>query len=337
MLVTKPSVSPQVMKPPIHNSTNLINHNRQPLIALRSPHKRVADQFAQGAQNPQHHDSIHHNTLAILAVTDWLTWLDIPYTHHDCDSWDSLARWLSDVSDLTLCGVGRIECRPVLPGDAVMDIPLESQGDRVGYLAIGLDLAGSQAMLLGFLPAEAVADRDRIPLEELNDSAAFLTWWNDRQLRVDVDLTEAIQLGDWLLEKFDRGWQKLSTLLGELASPAELALNYRRNSSITGARVIEMGGDRIQTILSIAMDLVEGAEDEWDITIRLQHRDPDCVLPNNVKLTIFDAMGRETIAVRPTNRTNLQVNLAAEPGEGFCLQLSWDDHTLSETLVAPTV
>ncbi|TAD80066.1 MAG: DUF1822 family protein [Oscillatoriales cyanobacterium] len=333
-----------------HQTRNLNIFNRPPKIALRATHIKLAQHFAESAQNNQQRDSIYHNTLAILAISDWLTWLDIPHTHHGCDSWDSTARWFDDVADLTLYGLGRIECRPILPGDSVMKIPVESQGARTGYWAIGLDLAGDCAMLLGFLPAEWVGDRDQVSLDELEDVGAFLHWCRDQQLRVDVNLADAIQLGDWLVEKFDHGWQKLSTLLNELVDPTELSLNYRRNTGMTGARVVEMGGDRIQAILSVAMNLAESEEIEseeteseeteseeyeWDITIRLQHRNPDLMLPNDLKLAVFDVVGRETIVVYPTDHTNLQVSFTAEPGEGFQVQLSWEGQTLAETLVAP--
>lgn len=150
-------------------------------IPLRAKHRATAEQFAKAAMHPDQRDVIYHNTLAILALSDWLHWLQIPHSHQNCESWDPVIRGFDDVADLAIEEVGRVECRPVFPGADSLEIAPESQADRVGYFAIGLDLQTvdrSEATLIGFIPTSALFDREQIWLSELQSLDDFLEWWD---------------------------------------------------------------------------------------------------------------------------------------------------------------
>ncbi|MBD2161836.1 DUF1822 family protein [Limnothrix sp. FACHB-1083] len=150
-------------------------------IPLRAKHRATAEQFAKAATHPDQRDVIYHNTLAILALSDWLHWLQIPHSHQNCESWDPVIRGFDDVADLAIEEVGRVECRPVFPGADSLEIALESQADRVGYFAIGLDLQTGdrpEATLIGFIPTSALFDREQIWLSELQSLDDFLEWWD---------------------------------------------------------------------------------------------------------------------------------------------------------------
>lgn len=150
-------------------------------IPLRAKHRATAEQFAKAAMHPDQRDVIYHNTLAILALSDWLHWLQIPHSHQNCESWDPVIRGFDDVADLAIEEVGRVECRPVFSGADSLEIAPESQADRVGYFAIGLDLQTvdhPEATLIGFIPTSALFDREQIWLSELQSLDDFLEWWD---------------------------------------------------------------------------------------------------------------------------------------------------------------
>ena len=165
-------------------------------IPLRAKHRATAEQFAQSATHPSQRDVIYHNTLAILALSDWLNWLQIPHSHQDCESWDSVIRGFDDVADLAIEGVGRVECRPVFPGADALEIAPESQADRVGYFAIGLNLQMGdrpEATLIGFIPTSALFDREQIWLSELQSLDDFLEWWDAKVAETRIVNSETSQ------------------------------------------------------------------------------------------------------------------------------------------------
>lgn len=165
-------------------------------ISLRSKHRATAEQFAKVATHPDQRDVIYHNTLAILALSDWLNWLQIPHSHQDCESWDSIIRGFDDVADLAIEGVGRVECRPVFPGADALEIAPESRADRVGYFAIGLDLQTGdrpEATLIGFIPTSALFDREQIWLSDLQSLDDFLEWWDAKVAETRVINSETSQ------------------------------------------------------------------------------------------------------------------------------------------------
>lgn len=191
-------------------------------IPLRAKHRATAEQFAKAATHPDQRDVIYHNTLAILALSDWLHWLQIPHSHQNCESWDSVIRGFDDVADLAIEEVGRVECRPVFPGADSLEIAPESQADRVGYFAIGLNLQTvdrPEATLIGFIPTSALFDQEQIWLSELQSLDDFLEWWDAK-----VAETRAV--------KSDTSQQNVSTSNAVVGSEIDSKINPEINLKI---------------------------------------------------------------------------------------------------------
>lgn len=60
------------------------------------------------------------------------------------------------MADLVVKGRGKLECRPVLPGATVCQLPLEARDDRIGYVVVQVDKRAREATLLGY--AQTAAD-----------------------------------------------------------------------------------------------------------------------------------------------------------------------------------
>ncbi|NJL67260.1 MAG: DUF1822 family protein, partial [Microcoleus sp. SM1_3_4] len=87
---------------------------------------RWARQFASEQCHPHKKEQIYLNTLAVLAVRNYLKILDIETDLSQCDSWNPAIRLFDDVADLYVKGLGKIECRPIryahLPAGMVMEM-----------------------------------------------------------------------------------------------------------------------------------------------------------------------------------------------------------------------
>lgn len=114
---------------------------------------QLADAFAAQQPTPEQSDRVRRNTLVVWAVNQYLTLLDVTTDVSAGDSWNPILRSGEDVADLVLPDLGRLECRPFMPGEAEIRLPEEVRTDRIGYVAVELGADLKQAWILGFIPS----------------------------------------------------------------------------------------------------------------------------------------------------------------------------------------
>ncbi|MGD1936976.1 MAG: DUF1822 family protein [Cyanophyceae cyanobacterium] len=144
-------------------------------IPITTGMREAADALAAGAPNGAIAGRVRENALATLVGAAYFQ------LQHYAIDWDRAAvrsplRFVEDVADVLLTGIGAVECRAIAPGltrgDSVA-LPLEAMVDRVGCLAIAWESAAaadsSSARLLGFWPGFVLAQAqgDSVPLEGL--------------------------------------------------------------------------------------------------------------------------------------------------------------------------
>jgi Protein of unknown function (DUF1822) len=127
--------------------------------------REIAAACAAEQKSPEKAEQVRRNLLAVLALHDYLRFpggyaLDLEKS----DCWNPVLRRLSDVADLWVSGIGRLECCVFEPEAESCAVPEEAQDDRVGYVAI--EFREATAWFLGFMPA---MDSDQ-PLETLQRS-----------------------------------------------------------------------------------------------------------------------------------------------------------------------
>lgn len=128
---------------------------------------QLAETFSREQHEPDKAQQVYLNTLAVYAVNFYCQCIEVETDLKGSDSWNSVLRSLMDVADLLVKYWGKLECRPVLPGDQVCDIPPESRQDRVGYLVVEINEETNQATLLGFTKTAAVSSLDISKLNSL--------------------------------------------------------------------------------------------------------------------------------------------------------------------------
>ncbi|MEG3845969.1 DUF1822 family protein [Microcoleus sp. herbarium19] len=244
-----------------HNHLSEIDYLPMPITQKA---RQLAEQFASQQRHPQRHEQVYFNTLAVLAVRDYLKIIDIETDLTQCDSWNPIIRLFSDVADLYIKGLGKVECRPVksrqqnqedgsrnsparLP--EICPVPLEARAERIGYIAVEIDEEQKEARLLGFSPT---ADAGELVLSELHSLDDFLTHLED--------LSESkVDLSRWLANVFKPDWQPFETVFEpqvqtptpeiiENPIPSQLG-NWFKNFVEAGWQKFEQGKQNLESAI----------------------------------------------------------------------------------------
>ena len=215
------------------NATRL-DLNLQPMsipLPLTNRSIALANAAASNYSLPGKSQQIRLNTLAILAMNDFLGLLQVQTDVAQGDSWGKMAA-LMDTADLVLPGFGKLECRPVVgpvrwdetsEDEAISDearelqppywqnqtahVPAEVWNDRIGFVMIQIDEENKLAELLGFT---ATVETEEFPLSQLQPMTAL------------VDRLEALQPATLSVPVLRSSFSSLkdtltSTLAGTLA------------------------------------------------------------------------------------------------------------------------
>ena len=197
---------------------------------------QTAGQFAALVPNPQEAQQIYLNTLAVWAVHDYLQLMEIDTDLEHSDSWHPVLRMCVDVADLTVKGLGKLECRPIGANGqgmlenqepspshpesfeqstrAVCFIPPEVWDERIGYVVVEIDEEKKEATLLGFAKTAGTGE---LVLSELQSMDALLRYLDElaRSHSTHHCLERSqINLSQWMLNIFEAGWQDVESLFG---------------------------------------------------------------------------------------------------------------------------
>lgn len=101
---------------------------------------------------------VYLNTLAVCAVDNFVQEIGWEPELDAGDSWHSVIRMFHDTADLVIPNLGKIECRPVMPEDTVISLPLEVTEDRIAYVGVRFQEQLDKVELLGFIRAVDVPE-----------------------------------------------------------------------------------------------------------------------------------------------------------------------------------
>lgn len=316
-------------------------------VPLVSVAQALARSFAAEQTTPQKGKKTYLNTLAVYAVHSYLKWLQIETNLSQGDSWHLGMRALFDVADLVIPGVGKLECRPVLPGETAFFLPPEVTEDRIGYVAVQFSERLNEVQLLGFVRAvDTTNAREQILIADLQPLDALLDCIPNVVAESPV-LTASnmpVNLSCWLNNIFDAGWLTVEALFStEAANPAisvRSAYNLEEiflNTSVVGitrGKLIDLGmllaGNPVTLIVTIA----PAANSEVDIRLRVNPAGSQIYLPANLQLIVLDESGETILSAQARNADNwMQLEFSGEPGERFSVRLALGDVSITEDFV----
>lgn len=264
---------------------------------------------------------VYLNTLAVYAVNFYCQCMDVETNLEDSDSWNSALRSLMDVSDLIVKDWGRLECRPVLPGDRICHVPPESRQDRVGYVVVEINREINQAKLLGFAKTAPGGVLEISQLGSLEQLIAQLP--EGEQTESDV-----VNLLDWFRETFEVGWQSVRELVSPQLRPAFRKTEVKQQER---AKLIDLGLELAGRSVVLIITVQEIDEQAVSMRSQLYPTGEAMTLPPNLKLSVLTETGE--IFKEVTARSDdefIQYQFEAQRGDDFGIQVALGEVSLTE-------
>ncbi|WP_299488190.1 DUF1822 family protein [Acaryochloris sp. IP29b_bin.137] len=290
------------------------------------------------------------NTLAVYAVDYYLRCLGFKPDLSRSDCTDQISLHFLDIADLLLPNLGKLECRPVLPGAEVLEIPSEVHEDRIGYLAVQFTQSLKQATILGFIPDPL----HQVPLSHLKSLATFPEFLHDLRQTTVVEQLEpfqgsaVVELGQWLEGVVSTGWQTLDTLLnyhpqcvmlrsqpgledGQLVTLLDTADQAAHTSKVKLVDLgLQLGEQTVMLMLTLALKEDRTLSTQVRIyPARHEH------LPPQLQLRMLSETGDVLQEVWSRGQDNyIQLKpFSGERGDRFRLQMALDEICVTENFV----
>ncbi|MDZ8186611.1 MAG: DUF1822 family protein [Nostoc sp. ChiSLP02] len=297
--------------------------------------RRIAQQFASEQPSSQKAEQVRLNTLAVWVVNDYLEMMDIPTNLPASDSWNPVMRLCTDVADLEVPSIGRLECRPVRKHQHTCSIPPETWEERVGYLVVEFDESLEEAKLLGFVPSVAT---ETLPLRQLQPLEAFID--HIAQLRESL-LTSLVNLSQWFAGIFETGWQSVESLwnLPELRpayafrSPETAELNTldRPESFTKRAKLIDLGIQILNQPVMLIVEISPEKNGQTSVLLQLHATGSQIYLPPGVHLTVLDSSGEVFLDAQSRRSDNyVQLQFRGEAKEEFSVRVALNGTSITE-------
>ncbi len=281
-----------------------------------------AAQFAAEQTTPPKGKQVYLNTLAVYAVNNYLKWLNIPSNLAQSDCWNPGLRALFDVADLVLPNIGKLECRPVLPGQSTLNVPLEVTEDRIGYVAVQFSEELDQVELLGFAPYHAIAKSlEPLPLEQLESLDTLID-------KIDW-IKKSVRISQWFEEIFQPDWQLPASLL----PPYRYSPRFRGpNDRTMRAKLMDLAGQGV--VLLLQVNLQPPDTEDIDILMRLYPAGDASYLPPDLQVNLLDESGNSCMKTQ-AGKTNdkIQIDFSCQPEEPFSLRLNLGDISITEKFI----
>jgi Protein of unknown function (DUF1822) len=282
---------------------------------------RWAQEFAAQQDNPQKGKQVYLNTLAVYAVHSYLKWLNVETALNQGDSWHRGLRAIFDVADLVLPSVGKLECRPVLPGEAAIVLPPTITQERIGYVGVQFSQQLDSVELLGFLPAMEMTESPAIL--QIAQLQSF-----DSLFEIIYRRTLLINLRQWVTGIFETDWQ-----------PAELvfANNLRSSStrtcsstnSISRAKVISL-----ENQVLLLLELTPTNSEVFDIRLRIYPGNDSIHLPVDLQLIVLDEAGNTSMEAQARSADDwMQLEFSCQHEEKFSVKIVLGETSLTEEFV----
>ncbi len=294
---------------------------------------QIANQFRQLQSSPQKAKQVYLNALAVQMVQAYLSWLGIDTDLKASDSWNPAIQVLADTADLVVLGRGKLECRPVLPGEASCYVPPEVWSDRIGYVAVQFDQELSEATLLGFVPQVTAPE---LPLNQLQPLNTLLDKLNPSE-QTNSTLSTNL-LSQWLQGTIAAGWQTIEELFG----PQQPAWSFRHISQLqevelepptTYGKLIDLGKElgNAPVVLLVSFRLV--SEAIMTIWVKVCPAGNRTYLPTELEVTVLDQEGAAVMRAQSRSTEMIQLKFSGVLGERFSIRVVLGSHCVTTAFV----
>ncbi|RUS94437.1 hypothetical protein DSM106972_093320 [Dulcicalothrix desertica PCC 7102] len=317
------------------NYTSETLHFQVPLTAQAY---HFARQLSSKQQDSDKSRQIYLNTLAVYAVNFYCQYLEVETDLEHSDSWNSLSHLLSDVADLEIIGVGKLECRPVLPEAKTVKIPPEVWTSRIGYVVVEINEISKTATLLGFVKEVTTEELSLSDLQSLTDLIDNLQPVAEVSPNPSVIEQAVVHLGQWLQNLFTLDWQSPDLVLSPAYRSAIRPKIQEPNSqevSVSRAKVIDLGIQLASHKVALVIQLTTQTSGSVDIRLRVYPTGDGIYLPQGLQLIVLSSDG----AVISDNQARvadnwMQLELEeGRTGDEFQVKLALEDVSIIENFI----
>lgn len=304
-------------------------HSLHLTVPLGKDAHAIAEQFAAEQATPQKGKQVYLNTLAVYAVRSYLKWLPVETALTRSDSWHPGLRALFDVADLVVPNVGKLECRPVLPGDTAFLLPPEVRENRIGYVAVQFSQQLDSVQLLGFAPTPVLTEPPpEIQIAQLQSLDALIDKIHQK--------VPAVRLRQWLEGIFNNNddWQPADLVLaGNFRSSVGLTRRERAPQTLRG-KEIYLGMPGTGAVLTLVVQPIPTATETVDIRIRLYPSSDAIHLPEGVQLIVLDEAETPCMEAQARSADDwMQLEFSCQPEERFSVKVILEEMSITEEFI----
>lgn len=282
---------------------------------------------SQGSKAKQ----VYLNTLAVSAVNYYLNFLGWATNLEDSDSWNPLLQTMMDVADLKIPGYGKLECRYVLAGSSVIEIPPEVWSERIGYVIVNLDESLKYFTILGFLRQ---VTQSRLPLSKLESLANFPSYLSQQKRATPIQPT---RIERWFLDLQDSNWQKPEEL-----HTGDLTFNFRSPQKPLDCLESQCQTEinRVKSIcfnenltIALMLNIQSQREAEFDISLIVYNDRANSLLPKGLELIVLDGNSFPVMIAQTNETETIEFCFSGTLGESFSIEIAWDEQIMTESFI----
>ena len=314
-----------------------------PTIPLGREFHRLAEKFAAQQTILADRKRVYLNTLAVYAVHTYLQWLGIATNLEQSDSWNPVTRTILDVADLILPDLGQtLECRPVLPGETALNLPLTARENLIGYVAVQFGETLSEVEILGFFSAATVREHltKQLQISELQSLDTLIDSIYEAKKAISVQetsretpvpLTQRLVNFIISLRRINAVEIFRQTLEDAVEITAPSYATRDTQAIIPLVTEIELGSQKLILIIEITPK----DEQKKRIRLRLESRDTTELPP--LQLLIRDESGEifpHQVELESPNCLQLQPFIGCI-GKQFNIQIVSGDINITEQFIVP--
>jgi hypothetical protein len=305
------------------------------LLPITQEAQRFATQFACEQPTLTKARQVYLSTLAVCTVNNYLRILDVPTDLTAGDSWNAIVRFASDVADLCVMGVGRLECLPILhPAQPTCSVPAGIQDQRIGCVVVQLDLGQQEARLLGCLAPVPLTE---LRLSDLRPISELLAYLEPAPVQ-EPSPKPVVNLSQWWQGQFPPGWETIEAISLPFLSGRAPQIVFRRShpNQIQRGRLLTLGQSGLTVIFGVTLTQPQAAY--FGIQLHLVAASPEQPLPPGLTLTVLDDSGNALITVtvgseaevrEPIHQLQSQ-QFSGEIGEPFQVRVQWGEFCMTE-------
>ncbi|NJN08820.1 MAG: DUF1822 family protein [Richelia sp. RM1_1_1] len=272
---------------------------------------------------------IYRQTLALLAVDNYLRLLGFETNLNQPEIWNVTRRLWSEANELKIAGIGNLECcliaaeQQAEKQNMILSQSQLSSGIDIGYVFVEITNSEKTAILTGFLPAlqEQAEDRE-VRVADLMSIDDFIDDLSEREISSNSlektdDLTtefaekKIIYLQNWLNHIYEEGWEP----------------SMRDLQAVTCHKKLQLGGQVFDIQLGVSQ-----SSDQL-VLVRVIVQSEGTNLPMGMQVSVPDEADIYTETVNEI-ASLISIPLELAPDENFWVELSYKDESIREYFVA---